>query len=156
MKKLIKKSVLGQRITEITYTEQSLLSFGIVKNYFLLLESKLIIQLLPFGLRAINDRPQQTILDQSNEAQQCLNKIITAVVTDTCFYSPASIDELLQNPPYDDVCLILNKAFWMANRFFINTENSLTIDNKEELQQISKHYFDYWTREEVCLDNLFD
>lgn len=155
MSSLKQSEVVGTTVTDVLCTDQELAAGGVVRAFYLVLDTGTPIQLLPFGLRVEDRMPQVAVADRSREARLCVGRQITAVITDSRQYRPAHVDRSLENPPYDDVYLVLDCQIWVANRFFENGENSLTVDGKDELLQLSDEYYDYWTRERVDLDSAF-
>lgn len=143
--------VVGTTVMEVLCTDQELATGGVVRAYYLVLDTGIPIQLLPFGLRVEAQMPQSAVADMSREARLCVGRQITATITDSRAYHPAHMDKSLANPPYDDAYVVLDRQIWVANRFFANAENSLTVDGKDELLQFSDAYYDYWTRERVDL-----
>lgn len=154
MRSLKQSEVVGTTVTEVLCTDQKLAAGGFVRAFYLVLDSGTPIQLLPFGLRVEDRMPQLAVTDRSREARLCVGRQITAVITDSRKYRSAHVDRSLENPPYDDAYLVLDRQIWVANRFFENGENSLTVDGKDELLQLSDEYYDYWTRERVELGRL--
>lgn len=155
MRALKQSEVVGKTVTEVLCTAQKLAAGGVVRTFYLVLDTGTPIQLLPFGLRVERQTPQSAVADLSHEARLCVGRQITAVITDSRHYPQAHVDSRVQNPPYDDVYLVLDRQIWVANRFFENAENSLTADGKDELLKLSDEYYDYWTRERVDLDSAF-
>lgn len=155
MSALKQSEVVGTTVTEVLCTDQELAAGGVVTAFYLVLDTGTPIQLLPFGLRVEDRTPQSAVADRSREARLCVGRQITAVITDSREHRPAHVDRSLENPPYDDAYLVLDRQIWVANRFFENAENSLTVDGKDELLQLSEEYYDYWTRERVDLDSAF-
>lgn len=153
MSALKQSEVVGKTVTEVLCTDQELAAGGVVRAFYLVLDTGTPIQLLPFGLRVEDRTPQSAVADRSREARLCVGRQITAVMTDSRHYPPAHVDRRLENPPYDDVYLVLDRHIWVANRFFENAENSLTVDGRDELLQLSDEYYDYWTRERIDLDS---
>lgn len=151
---LKQSEVVGTTVTEVLYTDHELADGGVVRAFYLVLDTGTSIQLLPFGLSVEDRIPQFAVTDRSREARLCVGRQITAAITDSREYRPAHVDRSLENPPYDDVYLVLDRQIWVANRFFENIENSLTVDGKDELLQLSDEYYDYWTRERVDLKEL--
>ncbi len=155
MSALKQSEVVGTTVTEVLCTDHELAAGGVVRAFYLVLDTGTPIQLLPFGLRVEDRTPQSAVADRSREARLCVGRQITAVITDSREYRPAHVDRSLENPPYDDAYLVLDRQIWVANRFFKNAENSLTVDGRDELVQLSDDYFDYWTRERIDLDSAF-
>lgn len=156
MEALLKSDVIGKKIVDVTYREQRVTNSGIVRDYFFVLDSNFLFQLLQFGLRFICEIPVNINKDRSRDTIRYLYKKITAVITDSHFYPPASADKSLSNPPYDDVYIILDNVLCIANRFFENMENAVVILEKQELLEFGYRYFDYWTQEEVQIESLFN
>jgi hypothetical protein len=154
MRALDQSEIVGKRVTEVLGIEEQLTAGGAYTAFYLVLDTGTTIQLLPFGLRVEQQTPPSAVPHPSEEARFCVGRQITAVITDSREYRPAHEDRSLENPPYDDVYLILDRKMWVANRFFLNPENALSIDGRDELVQLSNDYFDYWTRERVDLKGL--
>lgn len=154
MSKLKQDQVINRVLVDILSSEQRLPNDISVKDFFLVLDNKLVIHLMPYGLRIVAQVPSSANLERNKDVKRCLKRKITSVITDSSFYHPACDDDDLRNPPYDDVYIILDHAIWMANRFFENGENSLTVESSIELYNLSEHYFDYWTRDEINLKKV--
>lgn len=155
MSALKQSEVVGTTVTEVMCTDQKLAAGGVVRAFYLVLDTGRSMQLLPFGLRVQDQMPRLAVAERSREARLCVGRQITAVITDSREYRPAHVDRSLENPPYDDAYLVLDRQIWVANRFFENGENSLTADGKDELLPLSDEYYDYWTRERVDLEGVF-
>lgn len=154
MTKLTEGDVIGQQIKSVRTCYRQLGSRTQVEDIFLVLDSGLILELLPDGIRVADANRGFTRATLAQNGEDCLGRTITMVVTDENFYPAASIDDERRNPPYDDVYIILDGEIWIANRFFENGENSLTVETLDELYELSDHYYSYWDRNEVSLRNL--
>ena len=154
MPKLKKDQVINRSLADVLSSEQRLPNDIPVKKFFLVLDNGLVIYLMPYGLNIIKIVPSNANWERNEDVKRCLNRKIISVITDSCFYPPASDDADLRNPPYDDVYVILDHDLWIANRFFENGENSLTIESSNELYNLSEQYFDYWTRDKINLENV--
>lgn len=152
MVRLDKNDIVGKCISLVFTCEKNLSDGFPVTEIYLLLDTGLILQLLPYGVRPLLHMPDRVKEDKSTAINNVIRAKITNVVTDDNYYHDAINDKTLSDPPYDDVYVILDNGRWIANRFFENGENALITEENEELSKLSDKYYDYWNRCEVIFD----
>ena len=151
MTRLDRMDVVGRSVQR-SYRREYSVATGVGEwvDYFLVLDTGRLIQLVPYGLRAVEGIPPGAAPCQSGEVAKYMHALIVAVLTDECSHHPASEDPLLRSPPYDDVVILFDNGAWIANRITCNGESVMAVEGLAELVPLSERWFDYWSRD--CVD----